>query len=113
MPQRIGATPNYQTVTIALNQTASSNIDCRNGQLVGFYTPAALTGTTWSLQGSNDGSTFVTVLDDGDAYSKTMAASRYISVKLSVTAGLEYVRIVSGSTEASARSIICVLRPVS
>ena len=113
MPQRIGATPNYQTVTIALNGTATSTIDCRNGQLVGFYTPAALTGTTWSLQGSNDGLTFVTVLDEGDAYSKTLTADRYTSVKLSVTAGLEYVRIVSGSSEAAARSIVAVVRPVS
>lgn len=113
MPQVIGVMPNEQTVIIASGQTASATIDCRKQQLVGFYTPAALTGTTWSLQSSHDGVNFFTALDEGDTYSKPMAASRYISVKPSLTAGMQFVKIVSGSTEAAQRSLVVVTRPVS
>lgn len=113
MPQVIGVQPQTETVTIANNATTSSAIDCRKMQLVGFYTPAALTGTAWSLQASHDGTNFFTVLDEGDAYSKTMAASRYISVKPQLTAGMHYVKIVSGSTELGERSLVAVKRPVS
>lgn len=113
MPQVIGVQPQTETVTIANNATASSVIDCRKQQLVGFYTPAALTGTTWSLQASYDGTNFFTVLDEGDSYSKTMTASRYISVKPQLTAGIHYAKIVSGTAEGAERSLVVVKRPVS
>jgi hypothetical protein len=112
MPQVLGVQPVNETVTIANGATASSTIDCRKQQLVGFYTPAALTGTTWSLQSSHDGTNFFTALDEGESYSKTMAASRYISVKPGLTAGMQYVKIVSGSAEGDERSLVIIKRPV-
>lgn len=113
MPQVIGVQPQTVTVTIANNEQASSAIDCRKQQLVGFYTPASMTGTAFSLQASHDGTNFFTVLDEGDAYSKTMASSRYISVKPQLTAGMHYVKIVSGTAESGAKTLTAVVRPVS
>jgi glucose dehydrogenase len=105
----------YATATIAASGTTSDAVDCTRNQFVGFYTPASLTGTAITFTASNDNSTYVTVLEVGGAatYSVTAAASRYIPLDPRVFAGAQYVKLVSGSTEASARSITCVLRPVS
>lgn len=106
---------NYQTATIAASGTTSSTVDCTRYQLVGFFTPAALTGTAITFTASPDNSTFYTVREVGGAAvkSETVTTGSYYPLDPRVFAGLQYVRLVSGSTEASARSIICVLRPVS
>ena len=105
----------YTTATIAASGTTSDAVDCTRNSIVGIYTPAALTGTALTFTSSSDNSTFVTVLEVGGAatYSVTMAASRYIPVDPRVFAGMQHVKLVSGSTEASARAFTCVLRPVS
>lgn len=105
----------YTTATIAASATTSSAIDCTRYQLVGFYTPAALTGTAITFTASPDGSTFYTVKEVGGAatYSATVTTSSYYPVQPAVFAGAQHVKLVSGSTEAAARSIVCVLRPVS
>lgn len=105
----------YSSAVIAASGTTSGTVDCTRYQMVGIYTPSSLTGTALTFTGSADGSTFVTVLDVGGAstYSCTMAASRYIPVDPRVFAGLQHVRLVSGSSEASARTFTVVQRPVS
>ena len=105
----------YSTATIAASATTSDTVDCTRNSLVGIFTPAALTGTALTFTASADGSTFVTVLEVGGAstYSCTMAASRYIPVDPRVFAGMQHVKLVSGSTEASSRAFTCVLRPIS
>jgi hypothetical protein len=105
----------YATATIAASGTTSGTVDCTRYNIVGIYTPSALTGTSLTFTASADNSTFVTVLEVGGAstYSVTMAASRYIPLDPRVFHGIQNVKLVSGSTEASARDFVCVLRPVS
>ena len=116
MPQRIGTESNNFTATIAISQTVSNTIDCRRDQLLAIHMPAAFTGTSITFQASVDGVTFNTVREVGGSATYTLtnvAASQFIPLNVQVFAAAQYVRIVSGSSEAAARSIICVLRPIS
>jgi len=114
MPQRIGTEANNVTVSIANNATESDVIDCRKNQLVGFYTPASMTGSTWGLKASYDGTNFFDATDEGTNYSGlTLQSSKLHSVKPSVSAPIQYAKIVTGSAQSGAKSIVCVLRPIS
>ncbi len=94
---------------------ASAAIDCTRYQLVGFYTPGTLTSTAITFQASADNSTYVTVMEVGGAatYSVTVSTSDYIPLDPRVFAGAQYVKLVPGSSEASARTITYIQRPVS
>ena len=104
----------YQTVTLS-GTDASAAIDCTRYQLVGFYTPGTLTSTAITFQASWDNSTFVTLMAKAgsSAYSATVSTSDYCPLDVDVFFGPQYVKLVPGSSEASPRSIVCVLRPVS
>lgn len=104
----------YQTVTLS-GTNASAAVDCSRYQLVGFYTPGTLTSTAITFQASWDNSTFNTLMAKGgaSAYSATVSTNDYCPLDVDVFCGVQYVKLVPGSSEASARSIVCVLRPVS
>ena len=104
----------YQTVTLS-GTDPSDAVDCSRYQLVGLYTPGTITSTAITFTASNDGSTYVAVRDvaGASAYSATVAASYYVPLDPRVFAGAQWVKLVPGSSEASARSVTCVLRPVS
>jgi hypothetical protein len=104
----------YQSVTLS-GTDASAAIDCTRYQLVGFYTPGTLTSTAITFQASWDNSTFTTLMAKGGAstYSATVSTSDYVPLDVDVFCGPQYVKLVPGSSEASARTIVCVLRPVS
>ena len=102
--------------TVSLSGTdASSAIDCTRYQLVGFYTPGTITSTAITFQASADNSTYVTVMEVGGAatYSVTISTSDYIPLDPRVFAGAQYVKLVPGSSEGSARTITFIQRPVS
>jgi hypothetical protein len=90
-------------------------IDCTRYQLVGIYTPGTLTSTAITFQASWDNSTFTSLMQKGgaSAYSATVSTSDYVPLDVDVFCGPQYVKLVPGSSEASARTIVCVLRPVS
>jgi hypothetical protein len=101
------------TVTIAESGTVSTAADLVGARLVAIITPGTLTGTAMTFQGSVDNSTFVAVHNDlGAAISATVAASRYIVLDPADFAGIRYIKVVSGSAEAAARTITLVARPV-
>lgn len=105
----------YGTVTLS-GTDASAAIDCTRYQLAGIFTPGTITSTSLTFTASADNSTYVAVREVGGAaaYSVTsVAASSYYPVDLAVFAGLQWVKIVPGSSEGSARTITYVLRPVS
>ena len=102
------------SLTIAINETVSSSIELNEDRaFVGFYVPASFTGTAISFQASSDNSTFVTLLNEGSAYSLTVAASRYVSVDPAVFVGCRYIKLVSGTSEAAARTLTVCLRGVA
>ena len=104
----------YGAVTLS-GTDASAAIDCTRYQLAGIFTPGTITSTSLTFTASADNSTYVAVREVGGAaaYSVTVAASQFVPVNLSVFAGAQWVKIVPGSSEGSARTITYVLRPVN
>lgn len=106
------------TATIPINTTTSDIKDLGGNVLAGFITPAALTGTafTFNVAPNTDPTTPTNLyLSSGSALSFTVAASRYVAFsqdQLSYFRGVRFVQIVSGSSEAAARSIVLVTVPL-
>lgn len=98
------------TATIANGETVSGAVDLNDFALSGFITPAALTGTTMTFQGSADnGATYVAVHGtDGAAISYTVTTSKYYAINPINFLGLTHIKIVSGSAEGAARDITLI-----
>ncbi len=99
-------------VTIANAATQSSVHDLEGDTLVGFYTPAALTGTTITFEATRDGSNFFPVRNASGQISYTVTTSQYYAVNPSDFAGVRQVRLVSGSAEGAARTITLACRTI-
>ena len=102
------------TATIASGQTTSGEIDLAGCDLCGLFMPASFTGTTVKIQAAPaSGGTFVTVQQGGVDYALTVAASKYVPIEnLAVVAGLRFIKLVSGSSEAADRTITLAARPI-
>ena len=106
----IGATA---SVVIANGQTVSEAAPFYGLRLVGLITPAALTGTSVTFQGSVDGVTYVPIYDSaGVAITATVSTSRWTVLDPADFAGMAYIKVVSGSAEGAARTIVLIARPV-
>lgn len=102
------------TTIIAASGTTSAEIDLSGTTLCGIYIPSAFTGTSISFQAATvSGGTFVSVRDGaGNAVSKTVAPSQYIKLDPTDFVGVRYLKVVSGSTEAAARTLTLAARPI-
>lgn len=97
------------TTTISVGQTDSAAIDLSGLELVGFFMPSNLTATSISLQAATSASgTYVAVQDgSGATYSLTVAASKYIPIdNFNIVAGLRFIKLIAGTTQASTDAII-------
>lgn len=104
------ATFNQITATIAINTAASTVIDIRGYAQMGFQIPSAFTGASVSFQVSADNSTFVALHDTSNAaVSQTVTASKAYTLPISIFPW-GYMKIISASNEAAARSIIVALK---
>jgi hypothetical protein len=94
------------TVTIASSGTVSQTFTAEGGRTVlAVLTPTALTGTEFKFQSSTDGNNFFALYNGSTEYAVTVAASRYIALNTEVMAGVRHLKVVSGSSEAAARTI--------
>ncbi len=98
------------TVTIANGATTSTAHTVRtNSRLLAFETPAALTGTTITFEASSDsGATYRPVYQGTSQYSIGVGTSRHVAIDPVVFDGVRVVRLVSGSSEAGARTITVI-----
>lgn len=97
------------TVTIASGQTTSTAVDAREGAIYGFVLPSAFTGTavTFTVCDTEAG-TYRTLKDaDGADVSVTVAASGAYTIPNEI-APWPFFKLVSGSAEGAARSIVVV-----
>lgn len=99
-------------VTIANAQSLSSMITLKGLSLVGILLPAAFTGTALTFEMSVDGTNFFPVSSgtDGDPLSYTVAQGSYAAINPQDFAGINFLKIQSGSTEAAARTLICAVK---
>jgi hypothetical protein len=99
-------------VTIASGQTTSAAVAIGDGVPVGLQTPAALTGTAITFQGScDDGATYAPLYDSsGSVVSITVSTSRLIAIEGLYFVPCTHIKLVSGSSEAADRALVLVMR---
>lgn len=95
------------TVTIAGGDTTSgSKAMERNRVPLGLIIPSTFTGATVSFQVSiDDGTTFYPLYYEGTLYSFSVGTSRYHAFNKAAFEGVKLFKIVSASTEGTARVI--------
>jgi len=98
------------TTSIANSATTSAAVTTGGFSLVGILTPSALTGTTFTFTVSVDGTNFFPLYNSSGQVSYTVAASRYIAINPVDFYGVQYFKIVSGSTEAAARTLTLAMK---
>lgn len=104
----------FEDVVIASSGTTSGAVDLRGMTLCGFYMPAAFTGTTITFTAATaEAGTYLPVEDgDGASISKTVSASKYVKVDPADFAGIQFLKLVSGSSEGAERTITLAIRQV-
>lgn len=106
------------TATISNGQAITASIYLRDQPLVAIQMPASWTTANLTFQGSNDGTTFFDVYNlDGDEYTVTAAAGRYIVLSPFEFQWARYIKIRSGTTgtpvnQSADRTIVLVTRRV-
>lgn len=97
----------FGSVSIANGETASTTLAIPNDcAVVSIQTPAALTSTAITLQGSQDGTNYGDVYVDGAVYTITVTTSKVYQISPRVTLGLKSIKLVAGSAEGGARTIL-------
>lgn len=93
--------------TIASGQTKSGVITLAGFTPVGILLPAAFTGTALTFEASIDGTNFFPVKagTGGNALSYTVAQGTYAALDPKDFYGIQYLKVVSGSTEGAARTL--------
>lgn len=101
----------YLSATIANGQTVSGVVDLKKRSPVGLLLPSALTGTAITFQMSDtlDG-TYVAIHSGGAALSVTVGTSRYVVLDPANFRGVRFLKLVSGSAEGAARTILVATR---
>lgn len=96
------------TATISISTTTSDAVLLYGCTAVAFQTPAALTGTSFTFQGSIDkGLTFKTIKDQlGATIAFTVAVDGSYPLDANIFAPYDQIKIVSGSTEVAEREIL-------
>lgn len=92
-------------VSIASGGTTSGMADLQNRRLLAIQMPAAFTGSALTFQGSHDGETFATLYSSGSDVSVAVAAGKYVAIDPAIFAGVEYLKVISGSAEGAAREL--------
>lgn len=100
-----------ETAIIANGQTTSGAINCYGRVLVGIITPAALTGTSFKIQVSYDGITYLSYYNlSGSELNIAVGANRHIGLLPADFAGAKFFKIISNSAEGAARTIKTIMR---
>jgi hypothetical protein len=98
MPQLIARLP----VTILINTSLSAAVHIRGGLLTVIEMPAAWDAANLTFQTSGDGSTYENVYDEsGTEVTVTASTARRIRLDAAQWAGIEYLKIRSGTAGAA------------
>lgn len=103
------------TVTIASSGTTSDEADLGGTTLCGLRMPAAFTGTSVRFQrGDAIDGTFRTIYgEDGvTPASADITAGGDIPLDYGLFYGVRFLKVVSSNTEAAARDIVLISRPI-
>jgi len=100
-----------ENLTIAISTTTSGALTIKEYGRGGFTIPAAFTGATVTFHVSDDGTTYAAVRDDaGSAVAAVTVAASGIYNFPDAVFKHAFVKIVSASSEAAARTIKCFIK---
>lgn len=104
-----------RNVVIAINETKSAVINLAGMCLSGIILPSAFTGTTLTFEASDaEDGTFVPVKKaDGNSLSYAVAQATYVIIDPRDFQGITHLKIVSGSSEAAARTLKVSLKGIN
>ena len=104
----------FETITIDIGETESNSVDLRGMTLCGVYLPSVLTSSSISFKVSYDNNAaYIPVMDGlGSTLSKTVAQGQYIKLDPSEFAGIQFIKVVAGTSEGDNREIKLALRQV-
>lgn len=98
------------TLTIANGATTSDKFAAGGHVIFGLVVPSAFTGTSLTFSVSADDSTYQTLYDNtGTVVSLTVSTSRSFDLPTALAAW-PYFKIISGSSEGAARSLVVVAK---
>lgn len=97
-------------LTIASGASTSSSVEIDDRLPVGLQMPSALTGTSYSVQVSYDGTTFATLYASGSAVSITHTNSAIERLVPADFAMAKHIRFVSDGTEGAGRTLTLWVR---
>lgn len=101
------------TATIAASAATTGAITLKGFVPVGIYLPGTFTGTSLTFTACDtSGGTYLVVKSttSGTSLSYTVAQNTYVALDPKDFAGINYLKIVSGSTEGSARTLKIALK---
>lgn len=96
------------TVVVPSGSSESEPLQTHGRKVVGFRTPAALTGTTFTFSSGDDvQGTYLSQCDvDGTPISMSVAVSRSYPLNVNDFVNVNFLKIDTGSNEAADRSIV-------
>ena len=94
-----------RTLTVAAGQTVSEAIDLGDATLVGIHIPATFDGTQIKLQTSPTLAGTYTQLHNNGDYTLTVAASKYLYLDPSITAGVRFLRIECVTSQSTTSTV--------
>lgn len=107
-----------QTMTIANGASVSGSLQMYGQSVIRVVMPSGWTAAVITVQTSGDGSTWNDLYDrDGNEYTIQAAAGRSIIIAPADFAGMNYIRLRSGTSSAAVnqgaqRDIVLIVRPV-
>ena len=101
--------PNYPLV-IPSGQVNSGVVTTGGFTLCGLQTPPTFEGAALTFLVSLDGVTYTTLNTAGSPYSVTVAVSEYVALNYVLFLGAAFIKVVSGTTVAANRTLICSLK---
>ena len=107
-----------RTATISSGQSLSASIDIKDQPIVAIQMPSTWTAANLTFQGSSDGTNFFTVYNmEGDEFTVTVAASRYVVLSPFEFQWARYIKIRSGTSgapvnQAGDRTLVIVTRRI-
>ena len=98
------------SLTIAINTTTTEAVQSMTllygCSPVSILMPAAFTGTSLTVLGSQDGTTYASVTDEaGAAKTITVAASKLVALASGSTLAWRHFKLVSSASETAARTV--------
>ncbi len=103
-----------ENVVITAGTSSSNGLSLGGCSLVGVVTPATMTSTSLRFEASFDGGTSYIPIENGAGgnISKTISGGEYIPLDAADFLGVNYLRIISGSNEASNRTLTVIMRAI-